>query len=274
MHLKTQEDSKMPMTVVLITMMTLTGLLVNGLPMDGKARDCSSSCSAGYYMRDCQCIQCSPGFFTSRENKETKCFRCFQGCIIESNMEKVKNCTTSSDVVCRCREGFTCTVNHSVLGHCDKCDPIPTSSPSQLPFPSSTSSNRERPDSSVVVRQCSMVAEVYSESQSDELHAQEILSHDKPDVFHQPAGLEPAAAPAGNLGPLHIYGPQTVFVHFVGEEKALGIKGEAVTARSESFPQSPVVNLSQEEKSEEDHFQFFPSQEQGKECHISKEEVL
>lgn len=80
-----------------------------------------------------------------------------------------------------------------------------------------------------------------------------------------------------HIGPLHIYGPQTVFVsllnHFAGEQKAHE-QGESLNSSNMSYPQSPPVHLSEEERSGEDDFIFFPSQEQGKECHISKEEVL
>lgn len=37
---------------------------------------------------------------------------------------------------------------------------------------------------------------------------------------------------------------------------------------------SPSVHLSEEERSSESENIFFPCQEQGKDCHVSKEEVL
>lgn len=139
-----------------------------------------------------------------------------------------------------------------------------------------------------IVRQCSLGADVDSEvtppSQPDEQpHTHEMLSdvctptNHNTDPFHQPVSQEQAVPPAGNLGPLHIYGPQTVFVsllnHFAGEQKAHE-QGESLNSSNMSYPQSPPVHLSEEERSGEDDFIFFPSQEQGKECHISKEEVL
>lgn len=82
-------------------------------------------------------------------------------------------------------------------------------------------------------------------------------------------------------GPLHIYGPQTVFVSLLnqfgwdgGEKKAHELQEESLNNSTASYPQSPPVHLSEEERSRENDFIFFPSQEQGKECHISKEEVL
>lgn len=83
------------------------------------------------------------------------------------------------------------------------------------------------------------------------------------------------------IGPFHIYGPQTVFVSLLnkfewdgGEKKASELQQEPLNNSNVPHPQSPPVHLSQEEKNQEQDFIFFPSQEQGKECHISKEEVL
>ncbi|XP_042628166.1 uncharacterized protein si:dkey-260g12.1 [Cyprinus carpio] len=145
------------------------------------------------------------------------------------------------------------------------------------------------------VRKCSLGnMEVDSEttpptSQLDEQpHAQEMLSHGSTPTnhntdcsFHQPISSVQAVPPAGNLGPLHIYGPQTVFVSLLnqfgwdgGEKKAHELQEESLNNINVSCPQSPPVHLSEEERSRENDFIFFPSQEQGKECHISKEEVL
>lgn len=59
-----------------------------------------------------------------------------------------------------------------------------------------------------------------------------------------------------------------------GEKKANELQREPLHNTNVPHPQSPLVRLSQEEKNPENDFIFFPSQEQGKECHISKEEVL
>ncbi|KAG1924541.1 hypothetical protein F2P79_026113, partial [Pimephales promelas] len=145
------------------------------------------------------------------------------------------------------------------------------------------------------VRQCSLGnIEVDSEtnpspSQPDEKpHPQGMLSHaSKPTnhstdcSFHQPVSSEQAVPPPGSLGPLHIYNPQTVFVSLLnqfgwdgGEKKAHELQEQSLNDSNASSPQSPPVHLSEEERSRENDFIFFPSQEQGKECHISKEEAL
>ncbi|XP_056331512.1 uncharacterized protein si:dkey-260g12.1 isoform X2 [Danio aesculapii] len=344
---------KMRTTVLSVALVMLTGHLINGFPMNGKMRspreasnNCSDSCPAGFFKDDCKCLQCDPGFFNNRENEDS-CTRCFQRCTNEFKMEEVKECTTTSDVVCRCQQGYTCASYDQYTGQCESCvliitpgttpDPTPDPTPSPQSYisadvasevPSSITSPKGKTDSPIgykdylvwtlfglissmlsiiiltlflrfcskkekeclkhIVRQCSLGGDVDSEvtppSQPDEQpHTHEMLSdvcsptNHNTDPFHQPVSQEQAVPPAGNLGPLHIYGPQTVFVsllnHFAGEQKAHE-QGESLNSSNMSYPQSPPVHLSEEERSGEDDFIFFPSQEQGKECHISKEEML
>ncbi|XP_016087666.1 tumor necrosis factor receptor superfamily member 5 isoform X2 [Sinocyclocheilus grahami] len=334
----------MLVTVISVAMVMLTGHLIYGLPMDGKMRNSRALseelCDAGYYKSVTGCCQCKPGFFTSQKNREDRCYRCFQNCLPEFNMTVVVACTITSDVECRCREGFTCTTIDQYTGQCHSCAPVSTPVPSSTyaDVPSSTTpttSSTETAkiglgDNSVVVlvlcgfisvmlsviilmlflrlcrkkekecfkhfvRQCSLGdMEVDSETTpptsqpNEQAHAQEMLSHGSTPTnhntdcsFHQPISSEQAVPPAGNLGPLHIYGPQTVFVSLLnqfgwdgGEKKAQELQEESLNNTNVSYPQSPPVHLSEEERSRENDFIFFPSQEQGKECHISKEEVL
>ncbi|KAF4103475.1 tumor necrosis factor receptor superfamily member 5 isoform X2 [Onychostoma macrolepis] len=333
----------MLVTVLSVAMVMLTGHLMNGLPMDGKMRNLRALseelCEAGYFKSGDKCVQCKSGFYTSEKNREESCHRCFQNCKPGLNMEVEKNCTSTSDVVCRCREGYFCLTDPHTH-RCDSCIPVSITIPSSTSadVPSSTSSTTtsteiaeiKQDDGSIVVwilcglssvmlsiiilmlflrlcrkkekecfknfvRQCSLGnMEVDSEttpptSQPDEQpHAQEMLSHGSTPTnhntdcsFHQPISSEQAVPPAGNLGPLHIYGPQTVFVSLLnqfgwdgGEKKAHELQEESVNNINEPYPQSPPVHLSEEERSSENDFMSFPSQEQGKECHISKEEVL
>ncbi|XP_016087665.1 uncharacterized protein [Sinocyclocheilus grahami] len=361
----------MLVTVISVAMVMLTGHLIYGLPMDGKMRNSRALseelCDAGYYKSVTGCCQCKPGFFTSQKNREDRCYRCFQNCLPEFNMTVVVACTITSDVECRCREGFTCTTIDQYTGQCHSCAPVSTPVPSSTyaDVPSSTTpttSSTETAkiglgDNSVVVlvlcgfisvmlsviilmlflrlcrkkekecfkhfvRQCSLgdmevskelmhisvvcehvmnhlthspsFLQVDSETTpptsqpNEQAHAQEMLSHGSTPTnhntdcsFHQPISSEQAVPPAGNLGPLHIYGPQTVFVSLLnqfgwdgGEKKAQELQEESLNNTNVSYPQSPPVHLSEEERSRENDFIFFPSQEQGKECHISKEEVL
>ncbi|XP_056090881.1 tumor necrosis factor receptor superfamily member 5 [Rhinichthys klamathensis goyatoka] len=358
-------NCEMLVTVLSVAMVMLTGHLIYGLPMDGKVRrpralseDCSSLCPAGEYQSNCQCLPCSSGFFTSEMNRENSCHRCYQSCDADFYMEVVKECTKTSDVVCRCQKGYVCTTIDQYTGRCRECVPVTTPSLSYTSSdapPSTTSSTASSTTSSTTsstassttssttssssaqsllvdynlvwifglilvvvtviiltlffrhcrkkekecfkhfVRQCSLGnIEVDSEtkpspSQPDEQpHPQGMLSHaSKPTnhstdcSFHQPVSSEQAVPPAGNLGPLHIYGPHTVFVSLLnqfgwdgGEKKAHELQEESLNDSNASYPRSPPVHLSEEERSRENDFIFFPSQEQGKECHISKEEVL
>ncbi|XP_067257903.1 tumor necrosis factor receptor superfamily member 10B [Chanodichthys erythropterus] len=335
----------MLVTMLSVAMVMLTGHHIYGLPMDGKVRnprgvlEKCSLCPAGYYYQsDCKCVPCDPGFFTSQENREGSCHRCFQNCNAEFNMEVEKECTRTSDVVCRCQKGNECNWIDQITRQCQNCAPVTNSSSSFTPTdaPSSTTSSTTSSKSaqsllgennlwilfglisvmtSVIVlvlffrlcrkkekecfkhfvRQCSLGnIEVDSEttppsSQPDEQpHPQGMLSHGSTPTnhstdcsFHKPVSSEQAVPPAGNLGPLHIYGPQTVFVSLLnqfgwdgGEKKAHKLQEESLNNSTASYPQSPPVHLSEEERSRENDFIFFPSQEQGKECHISKEEVL
>ncbi|XP_042596680.1 tumor necrosis factor receptor superfamily member 10B-like [Cyprinus carpio] len=330
----------MLVAVLSVAMVMLTGHLMYGLPMDGKRRNpralSDELCDPGYHKSHGMCVQCKEGFYTSEKNREETCLRCFQNCIPEFNMEVEKDCTSTSNLVCRCREGYVCLTDpHTRL--CDSCVPVSTTIPSSTSpdVPSSTTSTTSSTkiklgDSSLVmwilcglsflilsviilmlflrlcrkkekecfkhfVRQCSLGnMEVDSEtapptSQPDEKpHAQDMLSqgstptnHSTDCSFHQPISSEQTVPPAGNLGPLHIYGPKTVFVSLLnqfgldgGEKKAHKLQEESLNNINVPYPQSPPVHLSEEERSRENDFIFFPSQEQGKECHISKEEVL
>ncbi|XP_051577417.1 uncharacterized protein LOC127454334 [Myxocyprinus asiaticus] len=338
----------MVVTVLLISMVMLTGHLINGLPMDGKIRhfraipggDCSALCPAGLFLFKCRCSPCYSGFFKSQENSEDSCHRCYQSCKPDFNMEVVKNCTNTSDVQCRCMDGFVCTDKDKYTGHCSRCEPITASTPDQsytsVVFPSVTTSSTPPHDLKIwlgdnvlvwiligfisvmlsvivlivffrlcrkkekecfkqFVRRCSLGnLEIVSETTPpprqpiEHPHAQEMLSqastptnHNTDSSFHQPTSSEQAVPPPGNLGPLHIYGPQTVFVSLLnqfgwdgGEKKTHELQEESINHNNMPYPQSPPIHLSEEERSRESDFIFFPSQEQGKECHISKEEVL
>ncbi|XP_056617593.1 uncharacterized protein si:dkey-260g12.1 [Triplophysa dalaica] len=342
----------MLVTVLLIASGILTGHLMYGLPKQSKARyprSCPNMCPPGQYRtHTCSCSLCRPGFFTSQENREDSCHRCFQTCNPELNMEVVEECKTTSDVKCRCQDGFTCTKHDQYTGHCKQCDPITSPTPSQVYtsrvytswvytstattlFPRTQKPTNWMGENGVLVwiifgfmltmlfiiivtvlfricrkkekecfkqlvRRCSLGnLEVDSEStlstksqQNEQQYTQAMPSHEstptnkKTDCsFHQPTVSDQAVPPSGNLGPFHIYGPQTVFVSLLnqfewdgGEKKASELQQEPLNNSNVPHPQSPPIHLSQEEKNQEQDFIFFPSQEQGKECHISKEEVL
>ncbi|KAL4616760.1 tumor necrosis factor receptor superfamily member 5-like isoform X3 [Arapaima gigas] len=99
----------------------------------------------------------------------------------------------------------------------------------------------------------------------------------------RPPDAKPASQATGSLGPFHIYSAGTVFVSLlnqVTDAEKVGDRGQrAQRAKGDRLgsatpPSSPPVHLSQEERDEHRDCVFFPSQEQGKETHLSKEEKM
>ncbi len=92
-----------------------------------------------------------------------------------------------------------------------------------------------------------------------------------------------------SVGPVHVHNAGTVIFsllsHFtsqVGPTTECGKTTERVSNREKDErdcpvfhpTRSPSIHLSEEERSGEMDSIFFPSQEQGKDCHVSKEESL
>lgn len=82
-------------------------------------------------------------------------------------------------------------------------------------------------------------------------------------------------------GPLHIYGAGTVFVSLLNQFRLTGGDKDEEDLRKQPLnnsemhgPPSPTVPLSKEEGNRDINYISFPFQEQGKECHMSKEEGL
>ncbi|XP_053287625.1 tumor necrosis factor receptor superfamily member 3 [Pleuronectes platessa] len=101
------------------------------------------------------------------------------------------------------------------------------------------------------------------------------------------AKQQPPPLAAANLGPVHVHNPGTVifslisqFTGQVGSTTEGAKAAERVAAEEDEERDSPVchptsspsVHLSEEEGSGEMENMFFPSQEQGKDYHVSKEE--
>ncbi|GAA6065956.1 tumor necrosis factor receptor superfamily member 6, partial [Tachysurus ichikawai] len=72
-------------------------------------------CPKGHYLvKDCtspegipQCEECHSGTYLDHENNERKCEPC-KMCGSNENMEVQIRCFSSSNTVCRCREGHYC----------------------------------------------------------------------------------------------------------------------------------------------------------------------
>ncbi|XP_053486025.1 tumor necrosis factor receptor superfamily member 3 [Ictalurus furcatus] len=119
-----------------------------------------------------------------------------------------------------------------------------------------------------------------------QLHAQEIHTQ-TPSTTNtdfptpQPDSRQQPLPASGNLGPLHIYGAGTVFVSLLnqfglngGDKDEEDHREQPLNNNEMHSPPSPTIPLSKEEKNRDISFISFPSQEQGKECHMSKEEGL
>ncbi|KAF7708582.1 tumor necrosis factor receptor superfamily member 3 isoform X2 [Silurus meridionalis] len=109
-------------------------------------------------------------------------------------------------------------------------------------------------------------------------HTQTPSSTNTDDSTPQPASREQPPSGSGNLGPLYIYGASTVFVSLLnqfglngGDKDEEDLRQQPLNNSEMHSPPSPTIPLSKEERNRDIS---FPSQEQGKECHMSKEEGL
>lgn len=89
-----------------------------------------------------------------------------------------------------------------------------------------------------------------------------------------------------SVGPVHVHNPGTVIFSLLSQftGQVLTTEGGNTAERGSDEDESdcpefhptssPRIHFSEEERSRETDSIFFPSQEQGKDCHVSKEEVL
>ncbi|KAM8734940.1 uncharacterized protein AB9X84_023568 isoform 1-T1 [Acanthopagrus schlegelii] len=130
---------------------------------------------------------------------------------------------------------------------------------------------------------------ICNERGRDASHKSKESTHQFPrDSF---SAKQPPPLSAANLGPVHVHNPGTVIFsllsQFTGQvgptieagKVAERTRGEEEEEEERDCPvfhptSSPSVHLSEEERSGEDDSIFFPSQEQGKDYHVSKEEAL
>ncbi|XP_018538260.1 tumor necrosis factor receptor superfamily member 5 isoform X1 [Lates calcarifer] len=132
------------------------------------------------------------------------------------------------------------------------------------------------------------IAKLCNEGKQDASHKSKESNHQFPrDSFS--AKQQPPSLSAANMGPVHVHNPGTVifsllseFTGQVGPTVEGGKTAERVASVEEDERDCPVchptsspsIHLSEEERSRETDSIFFPSQEQGKDCHVSKEEEL
>ncbi|XP_003450685.1 uncharacterized protein si:dkey-260g12.1 [Oreochromis niloticus] len=143
-----------------------------------------------------------------------------------------------------------------------------------------------RPRDETYIRQT--IAKLWNEEGRGASHKSKEPTHQFPrDSFS--TKQQPSTPSAANLGPVHVHNPGTVifsllsqFTGQVGPMTECGKTAERARREEEDERNCPVfhpasspsIHLSEEERSGEDDTIFFPSQEQGKDSHMSKEEIL
>nr|XP_019948208.1 PREDICTED: uncharacterized protein LOC109633059 [Paralichthys olivaceus] len=305
-------------------------------------KNCNHKYAACNYKSGTECQPCAVGSFTTDQNLEDSCERCFGDCRPDYHLKVVQKCTSTSDLKCVCEDGYKCARNVPYSENCGFCVKIqqtttdePTGNheqtPSVIPSGSSSSYAKLCPSSKcdrqsvpstpstdvkssqlaailspVVVVGCvalmilfcvqqprhdtcfkRAVAELFNERRqvSASCKSKE-SSHQFPkDSFR--AKQQPPPLAEANLGPVYVQNPGTVIFSFlsqftgqVGSTTASGKAAERVDNEEDEERDSPVchptsspiIHLSEEERTGEMENIFFPSQEQGKDCHVSKEE--
>lgn len=133
------------------------------------------------------------------------------------------------------------------------------------------------------------IAKLCNKGGRDASHKSKESTHQFPtDSFS--AKQQPSSLSAANLGPVHVHNPGTVIFSLLSQftgQVGPTIEAENRTAERASSEEeddracpvyhptsSPSIHLSEEERSGDVDSFFFPSQEQGKDCHVSKEEAL
>uniref|UniRef100_UPI003AAD9297 uncharacterized protein isoform X1 n=1 Tax=Centroberyx gerrardi TaxID=166262 RepID=UPI003AAD9297 len=319
-------------------------------------------CLPGEYQSSCgDCKPCPGGTYTSGPNREPSCHYCFRDCRSGYHLEVVQNCTSTTNVRCRCEAGFRCTDTDTLTQNCKYCEkirvttttvaPAVTSgrinqtqassghsststtschspncgSPLVAPGRNATSRNNDFPLSlslsdktskelaailcPVVAIGCiALVILFYVRRPGDETcfklaivklcneGGRDASSHKAKEPTHQYPRDPSSPLAAATLGQVHVHNPGTVIFsllsQFTGQADPTARQGEKTRKAASNEEEeeeeeeeerdcpvfhptpSPSVHLSEEERNGEVDRVFFPSQEQGKDCHMSKEEAL
>ncbi|CAJ1062499.1 tumor necrosis factor receptor superfamily member 5 isoform X1 [Xyrichtys novacula] len=132
------------------------------------------------------------------------------------------------------------------------------------------------------------MSKLYNEGGRNASHKPKELTHQFPRGSFS-AKQQLSSLSAANLGPVHVHNPGTVIFSLLNQftgQVGPTVEGVKTVGRKcsqeEDARDSPVfhptscssIHLSEEERSVEMDSMFLPSQEQGKDCHVSKEEVL
>ncbi|TWW79050.1 hypothetical protein D4764_10G0000800 [Takifugu flavidus] len=259
-------------------------------------------CSAGEYQKTCtECAPCPAGSFTTRQNREDRCSSCSRDCRPNFHLKVIQNCTDKSDVKCVCEEGYMCTQEVPFSANCRYCERIPeTDTVDKMNglLPSTVTFLFAGAFVALVVlgyigrlqiqscfKRAVAVLMLCNKGGRKAPHKSKESTHHVPrDSFS--AQQQPLPLPAANLGPVHVHNPGTIIFSLLSQ--FTGQVGPTIEDRSTAEREtgderdcpvfqpapSPSIHISEEERSRESDSIFFPFQEQGKDCHISKEEVL
>ncbi|XP_070768608.1 tumor necrosis factor receptor superfamily member 5 [Enoplosus armatus] len=285
---------------MLSTQLVLSSPVIEGTQYYTMSGRTCKMCPAGEYQKSCtECEACADGSYTTRLNREDMCHHCYGDCRPDFHLKVVQNCTRTSDVKCVCEAGFRCTEEVQYSTNCRYC--VRTQETTST---DKTSSQLAAILCPVVAIGCmalvilffvcclgdescfkQAIAKLCNEGGRDASYKPEESTHQFPrDSFS--AKQQPSSRLAANLGPVHVHNPGTVIFSFLSQFKGQvgptvegGKKAERGSSEEEDERDCPVfhptsspsIHLSEEERSGEI---FFPSQEQGKDCHVSKEEAL
>ncbi|XP_022612377.1 uncharacterized protein LOC111230080 isoform X2 [Seriola dumerili] len=256
-------------------------------------------CSAGEFQKSCtECEPCPAGSFTNDRNSEDSCHRCFGDCRSVATAPTPGNDKQTPSSV---SSGHTITsAKPCQFSECQQSvPPTPSADAMSSQLAAILGPLAIMGCLALVILFCvchqgdetcfkQAIAKICNEGKQDASHKSKESSHQFPrDSFC--AKQQPPSLSAANLGSVHVHNPGTVIFsllsQFTGQVGATIEGGKAAeTVGSEEEDErdcpvchptsSPSIHLSEEERSGEIDSIFFPSQEQGKDCHMSKEEEL
>ncbi|KAM7383297.1 hypothetical protein PAMP_002963 [Pampus punctatissimus] len=253
-------------------------------------------CPPGEYQKSCKkCEPCPAGSYTTDWNYEKSCFDCFGDCRTEFHLKVIQQCTSTSDLKCICKDGFLCD-KVPFSENCRYCVKIRDTTATEESYSSQLAAILcpvvaavcvalvilrcvRRPREETCFKQA--IAKLCKVGRDASRKSKESTHQFPRDSFS--AKQQPSSLSAANLGPVHVHNRGTVIFSLLSQFTGqIGPTSENVSSEEEDDracpvyhpTSSPSVPLSEEEKSDNIDSIFFPSQEQGKECHVSKEEVL
>ncbi|XP_057691267.1 uncharacterized protein si:dkey-260g12.1 [Corythoichthys intestinalis] len=293
-------------------------------------------CPAGEFQKSCgECAPCPAGRYTDKWNREESCHRCSGDCRPEFNQVVIKNCSSTSNLKCKCQIGFRCLYEVTHTDNCRKCvatamvraipnitkKRITTTVPDyEQTYSSSTDSSTDSSTARLCIfPDCDAQTVNSSHAHTDVsasprlvaillpvvivvtvalavmlcicLHGQENCLKQAAVKLKNKGGSHAATEeestdlfPIEPCGAVHVHNAGTVIFSWLGHvteqvssvpraDRVTDVKEEEQNGnQAPSSSCSLSVPLSEEERSSD--ALSFPSQEEGKHWHVSKEEAL